>query len=151
MILSNTFIKKAESIDALSIANIEKECFSMPWSLQSVEEALKNDTSLFIVAKKDDKVVGYISSTFVLDEVYISNIAVSPMARQEGIATKLIEKLIEIALKKDMSFISLEVRPSNLTAIKLYKKLGFENLGRRKNFYQAPTEDAFIMTKYFKR
>ena len=130
------------------IAEIEKETFSVPWSEASILESSKHNT-VFFVAEAGGELSGYVGLYFVLDEGYITNIAVKSNYRKKGIATKLLNKCVSFARLKSLSFISLEVRQSNKTAIDLYSKLGFKNEGLRKNFYRLPTEDAIIMTRRF--
>lgn len=136
-----------------SIAGIEKVCFGKSaWSKESIDYQLTNDCAYFFSAVSDDgKVLGYGGSHIAVDECYIDNIAVASAFRGEGIGKALTQKLIENARKKRCAFISLEVRVSNLVPVSLYEKLGFVTLGRRKNFYSHPTEDALIMTLYFSR
>lgn len=129
------------------IAQLEKECFSQPWSENGLREELSNDSAVFFAAE-DDGIIGYMGANFIMDEGYITNIAVTEKRRREGIGTLLLEKMIEEAEKRNLSFLSLEVRVSNQKAISLYEKKGFEKLGVRKNFYEKPVEDAAIMTKY---
>ena len=131
------------------IAEIEKECFSEPWSEDSLRSELDNDTSYFFVAEKKGRVSGYVGTHIVLDECYIANVAVNPTLRRMGIANCLLDFAEENAKANKCSFISLEVRVSNLPAINLYKKRGYVSLGERKNFYSHPTENALIMTKTF--
>lgn len=130
------------------IARLEKECFSTPWSEQTIEDAYKTGTRFF-VAQKDNSVLGYVGISAILDEGYITNVAVFPEARQQGVASALLNSLFEFAKEKSLSFISLEVRESNNAAISLYNKFGFKTEGKRKNFYSNPQEDALIMTKRF--
>jgi len=85
----------------------------------------------------------------VLDEGYVTNIGVLPDFRRRGIGAKIVKELIDFSVEKALSFLSLEVRVSNLAAIELYKSFGFEEVGKRKNFYRLPNEDALIMTRYF--
>ena len=94
--------------------------------------------------------MGYGGMYTVLDEGYVTNIGVLPEYRKNGIGTKIVNKLIDFSIVKQLSFISLEVRVSNVVAINLYKKLGFEEQGKRKNFYSNPVEDALIMTRFLK-
>ncbi len=131
-----------------SVAEIEKENFSEPWSEKSIRESLNNST-VFFVAEREDTVLGYVGLNFVLDEGYITSIAVKKENRNCGIATALINKCFDFANCKKLAFISLEVRISNKNAIDLYKKLNFNNEGLRRNFYRFPTEDAIIMTRRF--
>ena len=127
------------------VVNIENICFANPWSRADLERQLNLDTSHFAVATVDEKVVGYMGLQLFSGEGYVTNVAVLPEYRRQGIAKMLIEK----QLQNEMSFITLEVRESNLPAIKLYESCGFENVGIRPKFYSNPTENAIIMTKYF--
>ncbi len=127
---------------------IETECFSHPWSKQSLEEELNNETSLFLVAKEENEVIGYIGMSIVIDEGYIFNVAVRESYRNKGVATALINELVTYGKKNNFSFITLEVRESNLPAISLYSKFGFIKAGERKNYYSNPKENAILLTKY---
>jgi ribosomal-protein-alanine N-acetyltransferase len=130
------------------IARLEEVCFSCPWSEQTITDAYKTGTRFF-VAEKNGAVLGYVGISAIIDEGYITNIAVFPEYRNMGVATALLENLFQFAKQNGLSFISLEVRESNSPAISLYEKFGFLVEGKRKNFYSAPTEDALIMTKRF--
>lgn len=133
------------------INELEKLCFSMPWSRQALISQLPDDMHMFIAAIGDDgQVLGYVGMMYVLDEGYISNVAVSPEHRRLGIADALINALIDRANEKDLSFVTLEVRKSNVPAIELYIKNGFSEVGLRKNYYTKPTEDAILMTRFLK-
>lgn len=134
--------------EADGIENIEKACFSKPWSKSSVIESFLHGTKFFIY-KEQEKTVGYMGLSCVLDEGYVTNVAVLPEYRRKGIASKLLEFCLKYATEKQLSFISLEVRKSNASAIKLYEKFGFIVEGERKNFYEAPVENALIMTRRF--
>lgn len=136
-----------EHLDGVYI--IETECFSHPWSRQSLEDELNNETSLFLVAKEEGEVIGYIGMSIVIDEGYIFNVAVREGYRKKGVATALINELVTYGKKNNFCFLTLEVRESNLPAISLYSKFGFIKAGERKNYYSAPTENAILMTKYF--
>lgn len=138
----------ADINDATNIEVLEKECFSKPWTKENIIESLENST-VFFVAKLQGKTVGYCGMQNALGDGYITNVAVTKTARKSGVATCLLEALFEYAKTHKLNFISLEVRGSNNPAISLYNKLGFENVGTRKNFYTDPREDAIIMTKYF--
>lgn len=127
------------------VVNIENICFANPWSRADLEQQLNLETSHFAVATVDEKVVGYMGLQIFSGEGYVTNVAVLPEYRRQGIAKMLIEK----QLQNEMSFITLEVRESNLPAIKLYESCGFENVGIRPKFYSNPTENAIIMTRYF--
>lgn len=144
----NVTVSQIEHRHIKEIARLEKECFSTPWSEQTIEDAFKTGTRFF-VAQKDNSVLGYVGISAILDEGYITNVAVFPEARQQGVASALLNSLFKFAKENSLSFISLEVRESNNAAISLYQKFGFKTEGKRKNFYSAPQEDALIMTKRF--
>ena len=133
------------------IAALERECFSTPWSKAMLTEVLFDSQASFIVAESEDGgVLGYAGLQVVLDEGYIDNIAVEPNARRHGVADELLDVFCRFG-EANLAFLTLEVRASNVPAIALYRKHGFEEAGRRKNYYTKPTEDAVIMTRYFKR
>lgn len=143
----NLTIEKMNSNHIAAIAEIERECFSTPWSEKALCEELDNPNAHFFVAVADNQVIGYGGMHSVAGENYIDNIAVTSMYRKNGAATKLLEKLEETAESENGEFISLEVRESNEAAIRLYEKSGYVRVGIRKRFYQSPTEDGIIMTK----
>ena len=130
------------------LALLEKQCFSVPWSEKALRAELEKDNSRFFVAITKNEVSGYIGANNVLGEVYIDNIAVFYNYRGFGIGTALLKHLIKVSEDENCEFITLEVRESNIVARKLYEKLGFQNLGVRKNFYEQPKEDAVIYTKF---
>lgn len=132
----------AKHIDDL--AHIERVCFSRPWSRDDLESQLYLDTSHFLVAVVDGRAVGYMGLQIFSGEGYVTNVAVLPEYRKQGIAQALIAE----QMKHKMDFITLEVRESNASARSLYTKMGFDYVGIRPNFYSAPDEDAVIMTKY---
>jgi len=133
--------------DAEFIAEIERHCFSTPWTAEQVKSS--DEKTVFFLARVNEKVVGYGGMYTVLDEGYVTNIGVLPEYRRQGIGAKIVNKLIDFSKEKSLSFISLEVRVSNIAAIELYESFGFKEVGIRKNFYHAPKEDALIMTRYF--
>ena len=132
-----------------AVSELERLCFSEPWSENALLSECENDSALFFVAEENKNVAGYIGMHKVLDECYIANIAVFPEYRRRGIGDKLLSFAEGRARESGCSFISLEVRVSNSGAIALYEKHGYEIQGQRKGFYRNPTEDALIMTKYF--
>ena len=132
------------------VAELERICFSTPWSRNMLAEELDNLLAAFLVALDDnDRVVGYAGVHVILDEGYITNIAVRPECRQQGIAGKLLQVFLDFAQANHLAFLTLEVRASNHTAIMLYGSRGFRSVGRRKNYYEHPKEDAIIMTREF--
>ena len=132
------------------VAELERICFSTPWSRNMLAEELDNALSAFLVALDESgKVVGYAGLQVVLDEGYITNVAVRPECRRQGIAGKLLQVFLDFAQGNHLAFLTLEVRASNYDAIALYGSRGFRSVGRRKNYYEHPKEDAIIMTKEF--
>ena len=131
------------------VCAIENACFAHPWSRQSIEAELDNETSLFFVAVEDGQVVGYIGMSFVLDEGYIYNVAVKADCRKNGVGSALIQTLVTHCRKNNFVFLTLEVRESNAPARSLYEKFGFIKVGERKSYYSDPTENAVLMTLYF--
>ena len=130
-----------------SVAALEKICFSDPWSENSVASELKNQLALWLVAEENEQVAGYIGSQTCGDETDMMNVAVHPDYRRKGIAAELVNVLTEELKAIGSHCLTLEVRASNLPAITLYEKLGFGEIGRRKNYYRNPREDALILRK----
>ena len=134
------------------VAAIERECFSKPWTEQMLRDEMDNMSASFIVAEADNgRAIGYAGLTVVLDEGYINNVAVRSQFRKNGVASALLDVFIRFAQAHELAFLTLEVRASNEAAIALYQKHGFEEVGRRKNYYEDPKEDALLMTRYFKK
>ena len=129
------------------IAELEKLCFSDPWSENSIASELCNPLSLWLVAEAAGTVVGYVGSQTVMDETDMMNIAVHPDYRRRGIAAGLISELVNRLKARGSHILRLEVRQSNAPAITLYERLGFKQLGLRKNYYRNPKENALILGK----
>ena len=140
-------IRKMKSSDVAAIAELEKQCFSDPWSAESIASELVNPLSYWLVAEVDGQVAGYIGSQSVLDAADMMNIAVSPDYRRRGIAKALVNELTAYLSKNNVIALLLEVRVSNEPAITLYEKMGFQQVGRRPNYYRNPREDALILRK----
>ena len=143
-------IEKMAERHIAAIAQIERECFHDPWSENGLREELESENNLFLAALEGETVVGYVGCQTVLDEGYITNVAVSPLQRRKGIAAKLLAELRAQAEEKELSFVTLEVRASNVPAIALYEGAGYVPVGTRRNFYSAPKEDALLMTCFLK-
>ena len=132
------------------VAEIEQLCFSDPWSRRMLSEHLENECAATLVAQAEDgTVLGYAGLLVVLDEGYITNVAVRPEYRRQGIAGELLKVFRRFAEGNKMAFLTLEVRDSNASARALYTKHGFREVGVRKNYYDHPKEDAIIMTLEF--
>lgn len=139
--------KRMTAEHVAQIAELEKQCFSSPWSEKSVSGELTNPLSLWIVAVENNRVVGYVGSQSVLGEADMMNVAVAPEYRRQGVANALIIELISQLTSRDVRSLTLEVRASNVPAIALYEKMDFVHVGRRPNYYSSPKEDALILRK----
>lgn len=133
------------------IAALEKICFSRPWSRKMLAEELENQCAAFLTAldAATGKVVGYAGLLVAADEGYITNVAVFPEYRRQGVAAQLLKVFCDFAAGQKLAFLTLEVRPSNTAAIALYRPFGFTERGRRRNYYDLPREDALILTRDF--
>ena len=140
-------IQAMNSSHVTQIAQLEKCCFSDPWSERSIASELENKLAFWLVALEGDMVVGYIGSQTVMDETDMMNVAVHPDYRRRGVAEALVNGLVAYLQKTGSRCLTLEVRASNAPAIALYGKLGFTEQGRRKNYYRNPKEDALILRK----
>lgn len=139
----------AEHLDRLE--QLERMCFSRPWFKKMLAEELDNQCAAFLVAvePETEKAVGYAGLLVVADEGYITNVAVDPSCRRQGVAAQLLQVFDNFAKGNHLAFLTLEVRPSNAAAIALYEGFGFREVGRRRNYYDLPKEDALILTKYY--
>ena len=140
-------IEVMNSSHVAQIAALEKICFSDPWSEKSVASELDNKLAFWLVATEGDTIAGYIGSQTVMDETDMMNVAVHPDFRRQGIAEDLVNALVEQLKTMGSHCLTLEVRASNAPAIALYEKLGFAQIGRRRNYYRNPREDALILRK----
>jgi ribosomal-protein-alanine N-acetyltransferase len=127
------------------VAQLEKLCFADPWSESSITSELNNPLSLWLVAGEDGCVLGYIGSQTVMGEADMMNVAVHPEYRRRGIAQALVNGLIDALRCNDVTSLTLEVRATNEPAKRMYEKLGFQQVGVRKNYYRHPREDALIL------
>ena len=130
-----------------AVAELEKICFRDPWSENSVASELDNSLALWLVAEVDGEVAGYIGSQTVMGETDMMNVAVHPEYRRQGVAERLVISLIEHLRLRSSHCLTLEVRASNEPAKNLYAKIGFVEIGCRKNYYRNPKEDALILRK----
>ena len=136
-----------KAVHVPQVARLEQLCFADPWSEKSIASELGNIWSLWLVALDEDAVVGYIGSQSSCDETDVMNVAVHPDYRRRGIAESLIEMLIRELKNRGSHALMLEVRSSNAPAVALYEKMGFRQVGLRKNYYRNPKEDALILRK----
>ena len=138
---------KMDNSHVAAVAELEKMCFSDPWSFNSISSEVTNPLSCWVVAMDGDNLVGYVGSQSVLGWADMMNLAVNPSYRRQGIAEKLVEALIELLQEQKVTCLTLEVRVSNNPAISLYHKLGFVQVGKRPGYYHNPKEDALILRK----
>ncbi len=141
-------IVNAEEHHIPQLEELEKTCFSVPWTAQQLKSQLRDKNHEFIVAESTDgEILAYVGLMYVLDEGEISNVAVKPEYRRLHLGSALIEEILRRAENLNINFISLEVRESNIPAQQLYLKYGFKPEGLRKNYYDFPKENAIIMIK----
>lgn len=144
---SKVLVRLMQAEDAAAVAQIEAQLFSRPWSEQSFQSMSVRPETLFVVVQSEESIIGYCGLMLVQGEGDITNVAVSAYMQGRGIGESMLQVAMEWAEKKGVKEFTLEVRVSNTPAIALYKKLGFETEGIRRNFYEEPMEDALIMWK----
>ena len=140
-------ITKMNESHVAEVAALEAMCFSEPWSEKSVASELTNPLSLWLVALEGENVIGYVGSQTVMGWSDMMNVAVHPDHRRLGVGKALIEELIRQLREQGSENLTLEVRTSNENAKALYAGLDFMEVGRRKNYYHNPKEDALILRK----
>lgn len=140
-------VRNMQPADVAQVAELEKLCFSAPWSENSIRSELTNPLSLWLVAVDGDTIAGYVGSQSVMGEADMMNVAVAPVYRRQGVAERLVALLVDKLTFNNVSSLTLEVRASNEPAIALYRKMSFVQVGRRPNYYTKPKEDALILRK----
>ena len=149
--MAEPFVRPIREEDVAGICEIEKLCFAMPWSEESILHDVKeNPVACWLVL--DDgagRVIAYAGMWFVLDEAHVCNVAVHPDCRRLGYGRRIMDALMQLAMDNSMSMMTLEVRRSNLAAQNLYHACGFLDVGYRKRYYEDNKEDALIMYKEF--
>lgn len=138
-------IRDLEERDIEAISRIEQDSFSMPWSANAFRQLLSDSKSIYLVAEEDGIVVGSCGVSDICGEGNIDNVVVDQQYRGRGIATALMEETLRRGRERGIQAFTLEVRVSNLPAIRVYEKMGFVSEGIRPRFYEKPTEDAMIM------
>lgn len=144
-------VRPLQKEDAPALAAIETACFAHPWSEESLREEVDNPTAYFWVAEREGAPVGYAGMHIGGDEGFLANVAVAPHNRRSGVASALLDALLDSGRKRNLSRLTLEVRPSNTAAVALYEKKGFTRDGIRPGFYRDPAEDAAIYSYYYER
>lgn len=137
--------REMQERDLPRVAELERENFSMPWSEASLLKEISNTNSIFMVAEYKGNIAGYAGMYLIAPEGDITNVAVASLYRRKGIASALLESVMNYAKAAGILEITLEVRAGNTPAIKLYEKYGFASEGIRPGFYEFPKEDAIIM------
>lgn len=146
MLMKELVIRPADPADINDIAEIERICFSTPWSADSISKELtSNPMAHYIVAELEGRVVGYAGMWQILDEGHITNVAVRPEYRGQHIASTIIAIMIEVGAHLGIVRYTLEVRSSNEAAKALYRSFDFKEAGLRKGYYEDNGEDAVIM------
>ena len=144
--MSDIIIRKAAAEDVPAIAEIEKASIPQPWSEAAFADALTQENAVTLVAETDGEIAGFITGVFIFDNADIYSVATAEQHRKNGIGGKLLQAFFD-TLPTGVETVGLEVRESNLSAISLYEKSGFERVGMRKNFYEQPRENAVLYTK----
>lgn len=142
---NNIIIRSMTKDDVDSVYIVEENCFTDPWSKESIRKELKNDLARYLVAELDNKIVGYVGVWFVVDEGHITNVAVHSDYRGKKIGDKLVKEMVKLCKESKLVAMTLEVRSSNTVAQNLYRKYGFKMGGIRKEYYSDNKEDAIIM------
>ena len=140
-------IRPMEVSDTEQVEMIEKQIFSIPWSQKSFEDACQSNDNIYLGCEMNGQIAGYCGLWTVLGEGNITNMAVSGGFRRLGIAETLMKEMEKRGMSKNVVTYFLEVRKSNEAAVNLYKKMGYVQIGVRKNFYEKPVEDALVMSK----
>lgn len=141
-------IRKAAESDVPAVEEVEKACFSVPWSYESLyHDILENKLAFYIVAEIDGKVCGYVGVWKIFDEGHITNVAIAPEYRRMHIASAMLSVLFDVTGAQGIESYTLEVRAGNQAAIALYEGFAFREAGLRKGYYEDNGEDAIIMWK----
>ena len=144
-------VRKAVAADIPAVAALERSEFPDGADEGMLARLLDAEGGVILAAEEGGGLLGYVWARFVLDEGDIGNIAVAPGFRRRGAGAALLEALLEEAARRQAAVVQLEVRESNLAARRLYEKNGFETVGKRKNYYEKPAEDAILMSKFFQK
>lgn len=139
-------IRPMQYEDCELVEQLEQKCFAVPWTLQSFKDTFCYDNYQFLTAWIEKEFVGYMGLIYSMDEADITNVAVFPKMRNQGVGQCLVKESLNKAMEQGIAKVFLEVRESNKNAISLYSKYGFQKVSVRKNYYQKPIENAVIMS-----
>lgn len=143
--MADVKIRRMTWLDVEEVTQVEEASFSIPWTKEAfMNEMLRNEQAIYFVAVHGKRVVGFVGVWQIVDEGHITNIAVLPEFRGQGIGNQLLAELVAFAKSKGLVGLTLEVRVSNVGAQKLYEQFGFMQAGRRRRYYQDNNEDAYI-------
>lgn len=143
--MSQIFFRAMTGDDAPAVAELELKIFAMPWSREDFFREMRNELAEYIVGEMDGRIVAYAGAWVSFEQAEVMHVAVDAELRGQGIGTLLFGELITAVKKRGAKSITLEVRPSNTPAIKLYENFGLKSVGRRKGYYLDNGEDALIM------
>ncbi len=138
-------IRPVRRQDLQAVLALEEECFPHPWTRGMLEQELRRKDGVFLVACFQGELMGYSGALYILEEGHVTNLAVQPPERRKGVAARLLLRLIEDGSARGIRYLTLEVRRSNLAAIRLYEEFGFTAVGERRRYYLDDDEDAVIM------
>ncbi|MBR5967568.1 MAG: ribosomal protein S18-alanine N-acetyltransferase [Lachnospiraceae bacterium] len=138
-------LRDMAAADLFKVADLERRLFSDPWSIDSFRGALRSQNQVFLVCDDDGTIAGYCGMLMVPGEGQILNVAVDENYRRRGLATEMLNAMIDIGTTNEIFLYTLEVRENNEPALALYKSVGFVPTGRRKGYYKNPEEDAILM------
>ncbi len=139
-------IRKLEEKDVPSVAELDQRCFAVPWSEQSFyQDIVENELARYYGAFEDEKLIAYMGYWKIFEQAHVTNVAVSPDRRKQGIGKRIFAHVLELAAEEGVESLTLEVRPSNTAALALYHAFGLKEQGRRKHYYADNGEDALIL------
>lgn len=138
-------LRKITPDDAEAVAALEAQCFAMPWSREDFWREMRNDLAEYVVGELDGQVIAYAGAWVSFDQAEVMHVAVASELRGQGVGTMVFGALIDAVKRRGAKSVTLEVRPSNVAAIKLYESFGLHSVGRRKGYYIDNGEDALIM------
>ena len=143
--MMNVIFRAMTTDDAEAVAALESKCFAMPWSREDFWRETRNELATYIVGELNGRIVAYAGAWVSFEQAEVMHVAVEPKFRGQGLGTLLFGALIEAVKLRGATSITLEVRPSNTPAVKLYENFGLKSVGRRKGYYLDNGEDALIM------
>jgi ribosomal-protein-alanine N-acetyltransferase len=144
---NDLLIRRMRSSDLTRVMEIELVCFTMPWSEATFRGLLRRTDADLLIAEQRGDIAGYAAFWAVLDQGELGNVSVAPGWRRRGIGQRLVKAVLTRAADRGVREVFLEVRVSNVGAQKLYHRYGFEEVGRRRNYYLEPVEDALVMRR----